>query len=248
MNTLKKIKEAQIVKIYEMIATLTEIKNKLIRQLADIDKQPTKGDWYILKDKNMYYQYLSTTNGEVALVRHENINRVKEEIFKDYYVKAAADDVVRHIKYLNSKKRSYVKVDPKIKAFSDSMNAISFDVDRNIAHIHDLLEDNMVRPNFNPSNLLFGKAGTGMSYIDVIEAAKAKKAFDPNKCDFYMVNIANGNGSKVRHDSYEKAEREAIRLCDTFKTEAFILGVVASVKPVEERKVTVVIKPTVVKR
>jgi hypothetical protein len=57
------------------------------------------------------------------------------------------------------------------------------------------------------------------------------------KCDFYMVTCTGLHGSKVRHTSYEEAETEAIRVAKKRNHEAWIVGVVASVKPVVKTEI-----------
>lgn len=61
---------------------------------------------------------------------------------------------------------------------------------------------------------------------------KPYSTFDPTKCDFYMVTCTGLHGSKVRHATYGEAETEAIRIAKKRNHEAWIVGVVASVKPV----------------
>jgi len=52
------------------------------------------------------------------------------------------------------------------------------------------------------------------------------------KYDFYMVTVTGEHGTKKRHLIYEEAEKEAIRLSEQENHEAFILGVIASVKTI----------------
>lgn len=58
--------------------------------------------------------------------------------------------------------------------------------------------------------------------------------FDPMKCDFYMVTCRGNHGAKIRHKSYAEAETEAIKIAKSENHETWIVGVVASVKPVIE--------------
>lgn len=87
---------------------------------------------------------------------------------------------------------------------------------------------------------------------DLSDLPKAQpKGFDVTKCDFYMITVGEEhatNPSKTRHLSYDKAEKEAIRLCEQTKKEAFIVGVVSSVKPIETREVNITVKPQVNRR
>ncbi len=57
--------------------------------------------------------------------------------------------------------------------------------------------------------------------------------FNTKKCDFYLITVTGQYGTKKRHTTYDEAEKEAIRLCKQENHEAFILGVVASVKPIQ---------------
>lgn len=63
--------------------------------------------------------------------------------------------------------------------------------------------------------------------------------FDPMKCDFYMVTCRGIRGAKVRHTSYAEAEKEAMKIAKSENHETWIVGVVASVKPVVEVTVKV---------
>jgi hypothetical protein len=58
------------------------------------------------------------------------------------------------------------------------------------------------------------------------------------KADFYMITVKGDAGSKVRHDNYKAAEKEAIRLAKSNNHRAHIMGVIAVVDPVVETKVT----------
>ena len=55
---------------------------------------------------------------------------------------------------------------------------------------------------------------------------------DSMKHEFYMITVRGLKGATVRHDNYAKAEKEAIRLSTVENHEAYIMGVVAKVKPV----------------
>jgi hypothetical protein len=56
--------------------------------------------------------------------------------------------------------------------------------------------------------------------------------FDPMKCEFYMVTCRGLRGAKVRHTSYDEAEKVAIELAKQENHKTWIVGVVASVEPV----------------
>jgi len=47
-----------------------------------------------------------------------------------------------------------------------------------------------------------------------------------------MISLNTNRGSFVQHPTFELALREATRLAEKENTEVFILGVVASVKPI----------------
>jgi hypothetical protein len=57
---------------------------------------------------------------------------------------------------------------------------------------------------------------------------------DPKKCDFYMVTVTGEHGSKVRHDRYENAIKEATRLAKIQNHKAWVTGVVAIVEPIKQ--------------
>lgn len=73
------------------------------------------------------------------------------------------------------------------------------------------------------------------------EVYNNKPSFDPMKCDFYLVTCRGIRGAKVRHTSYEIAEAEAKKIAEKENHETWVLGVVASVKPIVEtvKKVSV---------
>lgn len=229
-STERQTKKDLIARIDSLVARMTETKHQLIRELAEPD-EPNKADWYILRDKNMYYQYVATLGNEVGLVRHQGVSRVSLAVFNRDYEKATAEDVVRHLKYLKSKNIPYVEKVVETKATLPSLHAIGNAID------------------------MVSKQGV-LRHTELKALADWKanqpKGFDTSKCEFYMITVGEedrlGNGTKVRHVTYAQAEREAMRLCEATKKEAFIVGVVASVKPVEERKVIVTVKPTVSKR
>lgn len=59
----------------------------------------------------------------------------------------------------------------------------------------------------------------------------SKPSIDPSKCEFYMVTCTGQHGSKVRHTSYELAEKEAMRIANVKKHPAWVVGVVAKIEP-----------------
>jgi hypothetical protein len=89
---------------------------------------------------------------------------------------------------------------------------------------------------------------TKASQADLLEAIKygVKPSVDikhdtkhaGTKADFYMITVKGDAGSKVRHDNYKAAEKEAIRLAKSNNHRAHIMGVIAVVDPVVETKVT----------
>jgi hypothetical protein len=70
-------------------------------------------------------------------------------------------------------------------------------------------------------------SGTISSIVPI--APKVKK---PANADFFMVTLKQGYGSKVYHESYEIAEKEAIRLSKQENKKAYILGVVGEINVV----------------
>lgn len=69
-----------------------------------------------------------------------------------------------------------------------------------------------------------------------------KPSFDITKCDFYLVTCRGLMGAKVRHLDYATAEKEAKRISEKENHETWILGVVASVKPVSKTEVSFIVK------
>ena len=64
-----------------------------------------------------------------------------------------------------------------------------------------------------------------------MQSPVGKPSIDPSKCDFYMVTCTGQYGSRVRHDNYESAEKEALRVANLKKHSAWIVGVVAKIEP-----------------
>jgi hypothetical protein len=64
--------------------------------------------------------------------------------------------------------------------------------------------------------------------IELVKPMVKKPAY----ADFFMVTLKQGYGSKVYHESYEIAEKEAIRLSQQENKKAYILGVVGEVNVV----------------
>lgn len=65
-----------------------------------------------------------------------------------------------------------------------------------------------------------------------IKGEKQTNLIDPTKCEFYMVTCRGIRGAKKRHTTYEAAETEAIAIAKSENHETWIVGVVASIKPV----------------
>lgn len=51
--------------------------------------------------------------------------------------------------------------------------------------------------------------------------------------EFYMITVRGENGSKVRHENFDAAVKEATRLAKKLNHTAHIMGVVAVVEPVQ---------------
>lgn len=79
---------------------------------------------------------------------------------------------------------------------------------------------------------------SGKTLIAAIKGEDIKHVIDPMKCDFYMVTCTGQHGSKVRHADYASAEKEAMRISKLMNHEAWIVGVVASVKPITQTQTT----------
>ena len=72
--------------------------------------------------------------------------------------------------------------------------------------------------------------------------APKKHTIDPTDCDFYMVTVTGQFGSKVRHDDYSVAIKEATRLAKKQNHTAWVTGVVAVVEPIKQEVQVKVIK------
>lgn len=68
------------------------------------------------------------------------------------------------------------------------------------------------------------------------------KDIDTQNCEFYMVTCTGLHGSKVRHNSFGKAMIEAERVARDRNHEAWVVGVVASVKIVDAQPIKTIYK------
>ena len=65
-----------------------------------------------------------------------------------------------------------------------------------------------------------------------LEFLRVKKAFQkPQLPEFYMITVKGENGTKVRHESFDLAVKEAKRLSKFTEHRAHIMGVVAIIEP-----------------
>lgn len=232
-TTERQEKKYSVKRIDDLVERLTSIKHGLISELAE--RQETHGAWFIQKNHNKYYQYIATLGDTVGLVRHQTVSKTSLADFKANYLQASSEDVVRHLAYLKSKNISWVENVTEIEPRQ-------FNTKFDLAHLIELASK-VIKPSDPKKINLFDYETVGLNNI-----IPKRNGFDTAKCEFYMITVGGDKGTKVRHETYAQAEREAIRLCEITKSETFIVGVVASVKPVEERKVIVTVKPTVSKR
>lgn len=236
-TTERQEKKYSVKRIDDLVERLTSIKHGLISELAE-PIQETHGVWFIQKNHNKYYQYIATLGDTVGLVRHQTVSKISLADFKANYLQASSEDVVRHLAYLKSKNISWVENVTEIEPRQ-------FNTKFDLAHLIELASK-VIKPSDPKKINLFD-----YETVDLNNIIPKRKGFDTTKCDFYMITVGEKEhhvGAKVRHTSYASAEREAIRLCELTKEEAFIVGVVASVKPVKERKVIVTVTPKVSKR
>jgi hypothetical protein len=71
-----------------------------------------------------------------------------------------------------------------------------------------------------------------LDLLDGLYKSIVPKVKKPVNADFFMVTLKQGYGSKVYHESYEIAEKEAIRLSQQENKKSYILGVVGEVNVV----------------
>lgn len=97
--------------------------------------------------------------------------------------------------------------------------------------------------NFN-NNFTLADRKQVAQHLDFLESRGGEVLTElPNEAEtsmnheFYMITVRGLKGATVRHDNYEKAEKEAIRLSKIENHEAYIMGVVAKVKPVVTHEV-----------
>lgn len=235
--------ELIIVKSTGLISNISKMKEQVESELAkltgaspSIGSEPKRGTWFIHRGRNEYYQFNKSENDVIILVRHNNTKRLSKKEFISQFVEATQVDIERHLRYLDSRMLTSLPT-PIFDLIPNTVNKIV----------------NMFgRPEYKETRQDFiNRTIENKSLIETFKTLSkpVEKGFDITKCDFYMVSVGNvENSSKTRHPSYEKAETEALRLCKLTQKETFILGVVASVKPVKKTETIITVTPTISKR
>lgn len=235
-----------IARIDAIMFKFTGMKEKLMAELksdsaSEILVMP-KGTWVI--KNSTYHQYISTNpvTGVVTLIRHNKLSYVDKYEFTAFFVKATRSDVKRHLSYLESKGLPHFNV-------ADITNRVDNPTDQEtIETIVNWAKE--VGIKVNPQHPSDVNKITLMDFANTNRYPLRPKltGFDITKCDFYMITVGDDKGSKKRHETYQQAETEAVRLCELTGNEAFIVGVVASVKPIKVTKTITTVVPQINKR
>lgn len=233
----RRYKQNEIAKLDRYIADFNKLKTEhlkalesemthlegLVSQMSLVDTIQEKGQnaygtWVIVKDKNVYYQFnrVGESSKLVYIARNGTDTWASIEKFNKDFRLATPSEVKQHLEFLAQK-----GLDALVKKHKP------------------LIKPAPKWPFTVPPVRIKGDL---ISFVESIN--KFKIPFDPMKCDFYMVTCRGLRGAKVRHKTYEEAEQVAIDLAKSENHETWIVGVVASVKPVTET----VIKTTVKKR
>lgn len=219
MNATREEKQVLISRIDNLMERMKNLRKNLVDSLDKKESTPN-GTWVIKQSVNMYYQHIDTNrvNGEVTLLRHGKTSFVSKYDFEMEFTLATPSDILRHELYLVSKNIPYRQVvDDTL--FERMFDSVYHPYKKNDINLHEMAK----------------RYGNGIP--------NKPSAFDTTKCDFYMLTIEGENGSKKRHETFESAEKEAIRLCQLTEKEVFMVGVVASVKPIKTTKTITTIIP-----
>ena len=206
--------------IDKQIAELQKAKEQLLatKPLSEIihDKPYL---WVIDKNNNKYYQYKYTLMNLIQLDRFGVDCTFGLNVFNDNFRIATSVEFKQHIEHLERTGKFYIK-----QNFTQR-------VDQREASEHKVL--NLDFASLYQNEVLGIDAQKEISKpCDLSEPMV--HTIDPKKCDFYMVTVTGEHGSKVRHDNYDIAIKEATRLAKKKNHKAWVTGVVAVIEPIQQ--------------
>jgi len=207
-------KETNMLSIIDkQISELQKAKEKLIRTRPLVNILTNKqGFWVIEMKTNKYFQFLYSELGHVKLERFGVVFSISVDEFNTSFRIASVNEVKQHIEFLERTGKHYIR-----QNFTQKVEQ------REVYEVHEALV----------TTKLDGMTHSGgLSKLKDIKFESHK--IDPKKCDFYMVTVTGEFGTKVRHDNYENAIKEATRLAKKMNHKAWVTGVVAIVEPIQQ--------------
>lgn len=215
-------KEKKMLSIIDkQIAELQKAKEELLatKPLSEIvaDKPYL---WMIEKITNKYYQFVGFGLGDNITISRRGVSyAVSRSHFNNTFRIATSVEIKQHIEHLETTGRHYIK-----QNFTQR-------VDQREASEHKVL--NLDFASLYQNEVLGIDAQKEMSKpCDLSEPMV--HTIDPKKCDFYMVTVTGEFGTKVRHDNYNNAIKEATRLAKKQNHKAWVTGVVAVIEPIQQ--------------
>ena len=234
-----------------------ELLGKQIEILTDQKRrlqEPKTGDWFI-NDKNTYFQFVNKKDNCVQLSRHGVHSLVTISMFEEDFRRATPSQIKQHEEFLAE--RNLAKVD-----LFNIVRVGSHIVKRDGERIYQItkIENGII--SLDGITKLREISYAELNRYYVLADAKGKrlfhelrtanqiaknstygqtvaKPFDITKCDFYMLTVRGDKGSKVRHNTYEEATKEATRIATFEDHQVYIMGVVAVAEPVREFSVKI---------
>jgi hypothetical protein len=208
--------------IDKQIAELQSMKEQLLKSIPLIDIVNGKPWlWVIDKNSNTYYQFSGLNHGcykNVILSRFGKEETRGVQFFNDNFRIASSGEFKQHIEHLERTGKKYIK-----QNFTQRVEQ------------REALEHKVVNLDFASLYTEAIPKFHDVEYQKLIRQIESEpRKIDPKKCDFYMVTVTGEFGSKVRHDKYENAIKEATRLAKQENHKAWVTGVVAVVEPIQQ--------------
>ena len=215
-------KETKMLSIIDkQIAELQKMKEQLLatKPLSEIVKDKP-WLWVIEKETNTYYQFVGFAWGDdidIHISRHGVSCGLTSSSFNSGFRIATSVEYKQHIEHLERTGKSYIKQDftQRVEQREASERKV---VNLDFASLY--------------QNNVFFEGKHNSEYDRMVK--DMVHTIDPKKCDFYMVTVTGEFGTKVRHDNYDNAIKEATRLAKKQNHKAWVTGVVAVIEPIQQ--------------
>jgi len=236
MNNTKQTIET----IDKAIIELSKLKDRLSfeQSLLGIVMKMGIGTW-VINNENTYYQF-SHYDGKllkVHLKRHGLPFVFDFSVFEAKFHLASGNEVAEHETFLNSK---------GLPKMGDTKVCVYVLKDEYKEHFHFELLSSLF--NGNPTTMFDENSISHHKVKDArIESwfertiqlksdsyklpSETKNLIDPQRCEFYMVTCRGNYGSKVRHQDYNDAVKEAKRIARQENHPTWVVGVVKKINP-----------------